>query len=59
MTSGGRRGGGPREVDVGGGGGGGGRFPISSTGAINLRASFLPVKRSTHDLMNVWSLAWQ
>ena len=41
------------------GGGGGGGFPISSTGAINLRVSFLPVKQSTHDVVNVWSLAWR
>ena len=33
-----------------------GHCPISSTGAINLRVSFLPVKR---DLVNVWSLAWR
>ena len=50
MTSGGH------EVDVGGGGGGGGaRLP--STGAINLGASFLLVKRSTRDFMNIWGLA--
>ena len=53
MTSGGR------EVDVGGGGGGGGWCPISSTGALNLRASLLLVKRSIRDLVNVWGLAWR
>ena len=37
----------------------GGRCLISSTDAINLRASFLPVKRSTRDLVNVWGLAWR
>ena len=42
-----------------GGGGGGGGFPISGMGAINLRASFLLVKRSTHDVVNVCSLAWR
>ena len=38
---------------------GGGGFPISSMGAINLRASFLPVKRSICDVVNVCSLAWR
>ena len=32
---------------------------ITSTGAINLKARFLPVKRSTCDLVNVWGLAWR
>ena len=45
------------EVDVGVGGGG--QCPITSTGAINLRVSFLPFKRSTRDLVNVWDLAWR
>ena len=42
----------------GGGGGGAGRCPITSMGAINLRMSFLPFKRSTRDLVNIWDLAW-
>ena len=41
------------EVDVEGGGGG---CPTTSTGVTNLRANFLLVKWSTHDLMNVWGL---
>ena len=31
--------------------------PTASTGTINLRASSLPVKRSTRDLVNVWGRA--
>ena len=42
---------GGREVDVGGGGG---RCPTTNSCAINPRASFLPVKSSTVDLVNVW-----
>ena len=37
----------------------GGARLLTSTGAINLRASFLPVKQSTRDLVNVWGLAWR
>ena len=47
---------GRHEVDFGGGGG---CCLTTSTGAINLRASFLPVKQSTRDLVNVWGLVWQ
>ena len=43
----------------GGGGGGGGRCPSTNSCAINDRASFLPMKSSTVDLVNLRSLGYR